>query len=118
MLTDDQLSRYARHIVMKEVGGGGQRRLLAASAVLIGAGGIGSPALQYLAAAGVGAIRVIDDDVVSLDNLPRQVLFGTADVGRSKVDVAAERVVGLNPEVRFAPVRERLTAANVTEGAR
>ena len=92
MLTDNQLDRYARHIVLKEVGGGGQRRLLAATVVLIGTGGIGSPAIQYLAAAGVGTLRVIDDDVVSLDNLQRQVLFGTADVGRAKAEVATERV--------------------------
>ena len=113
MLTDEQLERYARHIVLKEVGGRGQRRLLAATVVLIGAGGIGSPAIQYLAAAGVGALRVVDDDVVSLDNLQRQVLFGTADVGRSKAEVAAERIAALNPDVRCYSIKQRLTADNV-----
>lgn len=111
-LGDEQLDRYARHIVLREIGGEGQRRLLDSEVVLVGAGGIGSPALQYLAAAGVGRLRVIDDDCVSLDNLQRQVLFGTADVGRPKVDVAREAVDRLNPDVRFSAARERLTAAN------
>ena len=111
-LTDAQLDRYARHIVLKEIGGAGQARLLEASIVLVGAGGIGAPAIQYLAAAGVGHLRVIDDDAVSLDNLQRQVLFGTADVGRPKVDVAAEQVAQLNPDVRFEAVRERIAAEN------
>lgn len=111
-LRDDQLDRYARHIVLREIGGEGQRRLLDSSVVLIGAGGIGSPALQYLAAAGVGRLRVIDDDQVSIDNLQRQILFGTADVGRPKVEVAREAVERLNPDVRFGGTQERLTAAN------
>ena len=114
-LTDAQLDRYARHIVLKEIGGEGQRRLLAATVAVIGAGGIGCPAIQYLAAAGVGALRVIDDDAVTLDNLQRQVLFGTGDVGRSKVEVAGEAVARLNPEVRFESVAERLTKAKVGE---
>jgi len=99
--------------VLKEIGGTGQRRLLAATAVVIGAGGIGSPAIQYLAAAGVGTLRIVDDDAVSLSNLQRQVLFGTDDVGRAKVDVAAAQVVRLNPDVRVQAVRQRLTSANV-----
>jgi molybdopterin/thiamine biosynthesis adenylyltransferase len=111
-LADAQLDRYARHIVLREIGGEGQRRLLGAKVVLVGAGGIGCPALQYLAAAGIGALAVIDDDRVSLDNLQRQILFGTADVGRSKVEVAGEAVERLNPDVRFSARRERLTAAN------
>ena len=120
ILSDDQLDRYARQIVLKEIGGGGQRKLLAARVVLIGAGGIGAPALQYLAAAGVGTLRVIDDDQVTLDNLQRQILFGTADVGRDKVEVAGEAAARLNPDVRFEAVRERLGPANVAaliEGA-
>ena len=112
-LSDDQLDRYARQIVLKEIGGGGQRKLLAARVVLIGAGGIGAPALQYLAAAGVGTLRVIDDDQVTLDNLQRQILFGTADVGRDKVEVAGEAAARLNPDVRFEAVRERLGPGNV-----
>jgi molybdopterin-synthase adenylyltransferase len=112
-LTDEQLDRYARHIVLKEIGGAGQTRLRAASIAVIGAGGIGCPAIQYLAAAGVGRLRVIDDDVVSLSNLQRQILFGTADVGRPKVAVAAEAVARMTPDVRFEAVAERLTPENV-----
>ncbi len=111
-LADAQLDRYARHIVLKEIGGEGQRRLIDSAVVLVGAGGIGAPALQYLAAAGVGRLRVIDDDRVSLDNLQRQILFGTADVGRPKVEVAREAVNRLNPDVRFRETPERLTARN------
>lgn len=111
-LSDDQLDRYARHVVLKEIGGEGQRRLLDSAVTLVGAGGIGCPAIQYLAAAGVGSIRVIDGDVVSLDNLQRQILFGTADVGRPKAEVAREAAGRLNPDVSFAGLRERLTAGN------
>jgi len=111
-LSDDQLDRYARHIVLKEIGGEGQRKLLDSAVILVGAGGIGCPALQYLAAAGVGSMRVIDDDTVSLDNLQRQILFGSADVGRPKVEVAREASNRLNPEMRFRETRERLTQGN------
>jgi adenylyltransferase/sulfurtransferase len=111
-LRDDQLDRYARHIVLREIGGEGQRRLLDSAVTVVGAGGIGCPAVQYLAAAGVGRLRVIDDDCVSLDNLQRQILFGTDDVGRPKVEVAREAVNRLNPDVRFRETRERLTAGN------
>jgi molybdopterin/thiamine biosynthesis adenylyltransferase len=111
-LADDQIDRYARHIVLKEIGGEGQRRLLDSAVTVIGAGGIGSPAIQYLAAAGIGHLRVIDDDIVSLDNLQRQILFGTADVGRPKVEVAGEATARLNPDVRFTATRERLAAGN------
>lgn len=111
-LTDAQLDRYARHIVLKEIGGEGQRRLLAATIAIVGAGGIGSPAIQYLAAAGVGNLRVIDDDRVALDNLQRQILFGSRDVGRAKTEVAGEAVARLNPDVRFEARPERLDSAN------
>ena len=111
-LRDDQLDRYARHIVLKEIGGEGQRRLLDSAVTVVGAGGIGSPALQYLAAAGVGSLTVIDDDSVSIDNLQRQILFGTADLDRPKVEVAVEALNRLNPDVRFAGIRGRLTSAN------
>lgn len=114
-LSDAQLDRYARHIVLREIGGEGQRKLSQAEVAIIGAGGIGSPAIQYLAAAGVGTLRVIDDDEVALANLQRQVLFGTADIGRAKTDVTGEAVARLNPDVRFDPRRERLTAANVDQ---
>lgn len=112
MLTDAQLDRYARHIVLKEVGGAGQRRLLDARVLVIGAGGLGSPCIQYLAAAGVGTIGVVDDDAVALSNLQRQVLHGTADVGRPKVESAAAAVARLNPDVRLEPHHGRLTACN------
>jgi adenylyltransferase/sulfurtransferase len=111
-LRDDQLDRYARHIVLKEIGGEGQRRLLGARVILVGAGGIGCPALQYLAAAGVGRLTVIDDDMISLDNLQRQILFGTADIGRVKVEAAAEALGRLNPDSAFEGLRERLTSLN------
>jgi adenylyltransferase/sulfurtransferase len=114
-LTDDQLDRYARHIVLKEIGGAGQVRLRQARIAVIGAGGVGCPAIQYLAAAGVGALRVIDDDVVSLSNLQRQILFGTGDVGQSKVEVAAERAAAIDPDMAFAGVAARLTRDNAAE---
>jgi molybdopterin/thiamine biosynthesis adenylyltransferase len=113
ILSDEQLDRYARHIVLKEIGGEGQRRLLQAEVAIIGAGGIGSPAIQYLAAAGVGVLRVIDDDAVALANLQRQILFGTSDIGRAKTDVAGEAVARLNPDVRFEARHERLATTNV-----
>jgi adenylyltransferase/sulfurtransferase len=115
LLTDDQLDRYARHIVLKEIGGEGQRKLLAATVAVIGAGGIGSPVIQYLAAAGVGRLRVIDDDSVSLDNLQRQLLFGAADVGRPKEQAAGEAVARLNPDVSFEGVRRRIAVDNAAE---
>jgi molybdopterin-synthase adenylyltransferase len=118
-LTDTQLDRYARHIVLKDIGGAGQARLLGAHVLLIGAGGIGCPAIQYLAGAGVGHLTLVDDDVVSLSNLQRQVLFGVADIGRAKVEVAAEAVARLNPDVRVTARRERIsrdTAASLLDG--
>ncbi|HEX8442457.1 MAG TPA: HesA/MoeB/ThiF family protein [Allosphingosinicella sp.] len=111
-LTDDQLDRYARQIVLKEIGGEGQRKLLAAQVVLIGAGGIGSPAIQYLAAAGIGQLTIIDDDVVELSNLQRQVLFGTADVGLPKTRLAKRAVGALNPDVAVDFSRRRIDASN------
>lgn len=111
-LSDDQLDRYARHIVLKEIGGAGQARLLTSHVTVIGAGGIGSPAILYLVAAGIGRLRVIDDDVVSLANLQRQVLFGTIDVGTRKVDAAGAQTARLNPDVSFEGVTERLTTGN------
>lgn len=113
--TDDQLDRYARHIVLKEVGGAGQRQLAQATVTLVGAGGIGSPALQYLAAAGIGTIRLIDDDIVALSNLQRQVIFGTSDIGRPKVEVASEAAARLNPDTRIIPLAQRLTPINAAD---
>ena len=114
-LSDDQLDRYARHIVLREIGGEGQKKLLAAHVVVIGAGGIGSPAIQYLAAAGVGRLTIVDDDRVDLGNLQRQTLFGTGDVGRGKAEAAAAAVHRLNPDVDCAGVAARLTGDNVSE---
>lgn len=108
----DDLDRYARHIVLREIGGPGQKKLRAARVAVVGAGGLGAPALLYLAAAGVGRIDVIDDDVVSLSNLQRQVLFATADIERPKVEVAVERLAALNPGVAVEPHATRLTAEN------
>lgn len=111
-LTADQRARYSRHLLLPEIGELGQRRLLAARVLVVGAGGLGSPALLYLAAAGVGTIGVVDDDVVDTSNLQRQVAHATADVGRPKVDSAAEAVLRLNPAVSVRRHRERLTADN------
>jgi adenylyltransferase/sulfurtransferase len=114
-LTDEQLDRYARHIILKEIGGAGQVQLLAATVAVIGAGGIGSPAIQYLAAAGIGRLRLIDDDVVALSNLQRQTLFGTSDIGRQKVDVARDRIIELNPDVVVEAVARRIDAGNAAQ---
>jgi molybdopterin/thiamine biosynthesis adenylyltransferase len=114
-LSDAQLDRYARHIVLREIGGEGQKKLLRARVAVVGAGGIGSPAILYLAAAGLGRLRLIDDDRVTLDNLQRQVLFGTADVGRSKAAVAGEAAERLNPDTAFEGLDVRLTKDNVAD---
>lgn len=112
MLSDAQLDRYARHIVLREIGGGGQQRLLDAHVAIVGAGGIGSPLILALAAAGVGRLTVADDDHVALSNLQRQYLFSTSDVGRSKVDAAGDAVAALNPDVRFVGRSERIDMGN------
>lgn len=111
-LRDEQLDRYARHIILKEIGGAGQLALLGACVGIIGAGGIGSPVIQYLAAAGVGRLRVIDDDTVALSNLQRQTLYTTRDVGATKVAMAANAVQRLNPDVRVEAVAERIDVVN------
>lgn len=111
-LTDTQLDRYARHLILKEIGGAGQARLLGAHVAVVGAGGIGAPAILYLAAAGVGRLTLIDDDRVELSNLQRQVLFATGDVGRAKVEAAAEAVARLTPDVTIDARAERFTPAN------
>lgn len=114
-LTDTQLDRYGRHIVLRDIGGAGQAKLLASRVLLVGAGGIGSPAIQYLAAAGVGTISVVDDDVVSLSNLQRQVLYGETQIGQPKVDAAAQAVARLNPDVQFHAIEQRIAAETSTE---
>ena len=111
-LTELQIRRYARHIVLAEIGGVGQARLIAARVLVVGAGGLGAPLLQYLAAAGVGTLGVIDHDTVDLSNLQRQVIHRTADIGVSKVESARRALADINPEVRVHPHSERLTADN------
>jgi adenylyltransferase/sulfurtransferase len=115
MLNSDELERYARHLVLREVGGPGQAALKHARVLVIGAGGLGAPAVLYLAAAGVGTLGVVDDDVVSLSNLQRQVIHATGDVGRPKVDSAKAAVARLNPHVTVEPHGVRLTAANALD---
>lgn len=114
-LNEDQIRRYARHILLPEVGGRGQTILLRSKVLVVGAGGLGSPLLLYLAAAGIGTIGVIDDDVVDLSNLQRQVVHDTARVGMPKVESARDRLAAINPDVRVIPFRERLTAANAIQ---
>jgi molybdopterin-synthase adenylyltransferase len=111
-LSDAELDRYARHLVLREIGGRGQALIKAANVAVIGAGGLGSPCLLYLAAAGIGRLTIIDDDHVALSNLQRQVLFTTADTGRAKTAAAAAHLAALNPHVAITPRPVRLTTAN------
>lgn len=118
-MDETELERYARHIVLREIGGPGQKRLRNTRVLVIGAGGLGSPALLYLAAAGVGLVRLVDDDEVSLSNLQRQVLFASADIGAPKAVAAAERLRALNPGCAVEPIEGRFdaaTAARLMEG--
>ena len=115
MLSPEELERYARHIVLREVGGPGQAALKRARVLVIGAGGLGAPVLLYLAAAGVGTLGVVDDDIVSLSNLQRQVIHGTPDVGAPKVETAAATIRRLNPHVAVELHPVRLTAANALD---
>lgn len=110
--SEEQLHRYARHIVLPEVGGTGQTKLLNARVLVVGAGGLGAPLLQYLAAAGVGTLGIVDDDRVDLSNLQRQVIHGTGDIGMPKVESARDAVAAINPDVMVIAHPERLTAAN------
>jgi molybdopterin-synthase adenylyltransferase len=114
-LTDAQLQRYARNVILDEVGEDGQARLLAARVLVVGAGGLGAPLILYLAAAGVGTIGVVDDDVVDLTNLQRQVLHTTARVGMPKVESAASAIQALNPETKLIAHHTRLAVANAAE---
>jgi molybdopterin/thiamine biosynthesis adenylyltransferase len=113
--SEQEVERYARHLVLREIGGPGQQKLKAAKVLIVGAGGLGAPAALYLAAAGVGQIGLVDPDTVALSNLQRQVLYTGADIGRSKTDAAAERLAGLNPHARVVPIATALTAANAAE---
>jgi molybdopterin-synthase adenylyltransferase len=112
MLSAEEIERYARHIVLREVGGPGQAALGRARVLVIGAGGLGAPVLLYLAAAGVGTLGVVDDDVVTLSNLQRQVIHATPDIGMPKVESAAVMIRRLNPHVAVEPHGTRLTAQN------
>jgi adenylyltransferase/sulfurtransferase len=114
-LLPEEVERYARHLVLRDVGGPGQAKLKAARVLVVGAGGLGTPLLQYLAAAGIGTIGIVDDDAVSLSNLQRQVIHATADVGRPKIDSAAAAVQRLNPHVAVEAHATRLTAANARD---
>ncbi len=110
--TDDEVERYARHLVLREIGGPGQQKLKAARVLIVGAGGLGAPAALYLAAAGVGTLGLVDADAVALSNLQRQVLYGAADLGRAKVDAARERLGALNAHVAIETHPLMLDAAN------
>lgn len=114
-MNSDQIERYARHLVLKEIGGSGQNALLGAKVAIVGAGGLGGPAGLYLAAAGVGQITLIDDDRVSLSNLQRQVQFETGDIGASKVETFAARLRAINPDVDVASIPTRLSLDNAAE---
>lgn len=114
-LRPDQFDRYRRHLSLPEIGLEGQQRLLSGSVLLVGAGGLGCPAAQYLVAAGVGRIGLIDDDVVASSNLQRQILYTTADIGRPKVEVAKERLSALNPDVEIEVYQTRLDSSNALE---
>lgn len=114
-LNDTQFHRYARHLILDEVGEDGQEKLLAARVLVVGAGGLGSPLLMYLAAAGIGTLGVVDDDTVDLTNLQRQIVHSTANVGVQKVTSAVQALAAINPDIKVTPHATRLTAANVTE---
>ena len=112
VLTDEELERYARHIVLPEIGGPGQQKLKRARVLVIGAGGLGAPVLEYLAAAGVGTLGIVDDDTVSLSNLQRQVIHGSDEIGMAKTDSAAAAIKRINPNVAVELHRLRLSAEN------
>lgn len=113
--SEEEIQRYSRHILLQEVGGKGQKRLRESKVLVVGAGGLGSPSAFYLAAAGVGTIGIVDDDVVDVSNLQRQILHATADVGRPKAESAADTLRALNPHVDVRVIKERLDVNNVME---
>ncbi len=114
-LTQQQIQRYSRHIILDKVGGAGQQKLLESKVLIIGAGGLGSPAALFLAAAGVGTLGIVDGDKVDMTNLQRQVLHATADVGRDKVDSAVETIIAINPDVCIQPYKCLATAENIRQ---
>jgi molybdopterin/thiamine biosynthesis adenylyltransferase len=113
--SESQIHRYARHILLPEVGGEGQAKLLQSKVLVIGAGGLGSPLILYLAAAGVGTIGVVDDDVVELSNLQRQILHTDGRIGMAKVESARQAVAAINPEIKLVPIQKRVDAGNIKE---
>jgi len=115
VLSDEELSRYARHIVLPEIGGVGQRRLKDARVLVVGAGALGAPVLLYLAAAGVGSLAIVDDDTVSLSNLQRQVIHETQHVGTAKTESAARQLARINPHIVVTEHRQRFDASNAGE---
>jgi molybdopterin-synthase adenylyltransferase len=114
-LTDDELERYARHVILEEVGEEGQIKLLDSKVLVVGAGGLGAPVLMYLAAAGIGTLGIVDHDVVDLSNLQRQIIHSVDDIGRPKTRSAAERLETINPDITIIEHRTRLTANNAAE---
>ncbi len=114
-MREDQLERYSRQLILDEVGGEGQEKLLGAKVIVVGAGGLGSPLLYYLAAAGVGTLGIVDNETVDISNLQRQVIHSTEDIGRPKVDSAAEKIKKLNPDVNVELHRNRITADNALD---
>lgn len=114
-MTNEQIERYSRHLILKEVGVKGQKKLLSSKVLIIGAGGLGAPAAMYLAAAGVGTIGIADSDVVDLSNLQRQIIHSTPDVGKSKVDSARETIQRLNPDVEVKTYQTFVSASNIME---
>src|SRR3954469_1534103 len=115
ILNADEIERYARHIVLPEIGGSGQQKLKQARVLVVGAGGLGAPVLEYLAAAGVGTLGIVDDDTVSLSNLQRQVIHDTDAVGRPKTESAARAIARINPHVAVEVHATRLTTANAAD---
>jgi molybdopterin/thiamine biosynthesis adenylyltransferase len=113
--SEEEVERYARHLVLREIGGAGQQKLAAARVLIVGAGGLGAPAALYLAAAGVGVLGLVDPDTVALSNLQRQVLYSTADIGREKVDAAAERLSALNPHLQVEAHAVRVASDNADQ---
>ena len=114
-MTDEQIERYSRHIILKEVGAKGQKKLMKGKVLIIGAGGLGAPAAMYLAAAGVGTIGIVDADEVDLSNLQRQIIHSTADIGKAKVKSAKETMNAMNPDVEVKTYRMFVDASNIRE---
>ena len=114
-LTNEQLERYSRHIILKEIGAKGQKKLLDARVLIIGAGGLGAPAAMYLAAAGVGTLGIADADVVDLSNLQRQIIHTTPDIGKAKVDSARETMLAINPDITVVTWPNRVDSSNILD---